>query len=130
MIAYLIMKIVRSQQMNIKVTKEQAAMLEDTLSQYRGMVRALMLLINAQWKTLQHCKEKDVVRSVEALMHPTKKRPLVKHHYFQSRFFKFPSYLRRVAINYAYGQVSSFQTRYEIGRASCRERVSISVSAE
>lgn len=113
MIAYLIMKIVRSQQMNIKVTKEQAAMLEDTLSQYRGMVRALMLLINAQWKTLQHCKEKDVVRSVEALMHPTKKRPLVKHRYFQSRFFKFPSYLRRVAINYAYGQVSSFQTRYD-----------------
>ena len=51
--------------------------------------------------------------AIERLMHPTTKNPQPKHQYFNNRFYKFPSYLRRAAINFAYGQVSSYMSRYD-----------------
>jgi hypothetical protein len=47
------------------------------------------------------------------MIYPTTKQPAVKHHYFNSCYYKFPSYLRRVAIMDATGQARSFNTRYK-----------------
>ena len=41
---------------------------------------------------------------------------------FNSRFYKFPSYYRRGAIQFAVGQVSSFVTRYRMWQSGIRKR--------
>ena len=46
-------------------------------------------------------------------MHPTNKNPQPKHRYFDRQFYKFPSYLRRAAIEFVKGQVSSYISRYD-----------------
>ena len=107
------MKIIRSDILNINTSAQQRHVLRQTLSLYQTYVRDLMLLINARWRTMQHYQGNDIIQAVEHLIHPTSKRPSVKHHYFKNRYYKFPSYLRRVAIMDAAGQVSSFQTRYD-----------------
>ncbi len=43
-------------------------------------------------------------------MHSTKDHPVVKYPRFDKRFYKFPSYLRRGAINDALGKVSSYMS--------------------
>lgn len=60
--------------------------------------------------------------AVEKLIHKTVKNPNPKHSYFGKRFYKFPSYLRRAAIEFVYGQVSSFQTRYREWQSGIRKR--------
>lgn len=107
------MKIIRSDRLNINTSAQQRHVLRQTLSLYQTYVRDLMLLINTRWRTMQHYQGNDIIQAVEHLTHPTSKRPSVKHHYFKNRYYKFPSYLRRVAIMDAAGQVSSFQTRYD-----------------
>ncbi|MFD3303951.1 hypothetical protein, partial [Alteromonas macleodii] len=99
------MKIIRSDILNINTSAQQRHVLRQTLSLYQSYVRDLMLLINARWRTMQYYQGNDVIQAVEHLIHPTSKRPSVKHHYFKNRYYKFPSYLRRVAIMDAAGQV-------------------------
>jgi IS605 OrfB family transposase len=60
--------------------------------------------------------------TVEKLIHKTAKNPSPKHSYFGKRFYKFPSYLRRAAIEFACGQVSSFLTRYRAWQSGERKR--------
>ncbi|MEZ8989260.1 IS200/IS605 family accessory protein TnpB-related protein [Vibrio breoganii] len=79
---------------------------------YRKYVRDLMVLINARWRKFQHHSGNEIIAAVESLIHPTKKRPEIKHHYFHHHYYKFPSYLRRVAIMDAMGQVRSFHSRF------------------
>lgn len=50
--------------------------------------------------------------AVERRVHPTAKNPHPRHDYFARRFYKFPSYLRRAAIEFVKGQVSSYLTCY------------------
>jgi putative transposase len=106
------MKIVRSDRYHINTTPESALALTGTLSMYRKYVRAVMTVISTHWPTMGSTQGNDIVRLVEGLIHPTNKRPDVRYQYFQKRFYKFPSYLRRVAIMDAAGQVRSFHTRY------------------
>lgn len=108
------MKIIRTDNLLLQTDKTQQSALADTLDIYRCFVRDLMLLINAQWKALQHYSGDEVVGAIERLIHPTSQRPVVKYRYFHRRYYKFPSYLRRVAINDAFGQVQSFRTRFEL----------------
>ena len=49
-------------------------------------------------------------RYVERLCHRTSKNPDIKYGSFDKRFHKFPSYLRRGAINEAIGKVSSYKS--------------------
>ena len=49
-------------------------------------------------------------RYVERLCHRTSKNPDIKYGSFDKRFHKFPSYLRRGAINEAIGMVSSYKS--------------------
>jgi IS605 OrfB family transposase len=106
------MKMIRSDKLKINTNSSQRDVLGDTLAYYRKYVRDLMVLINARWKLLQHASGNDCIKLVEELIHPTKYRPVIKHPHFHKNYYKFPSYLRRVAIMDAYGQVSSFYTRY------------------
>lgn len=107
------MKLIRSEKLNINTNAEGKEALASTLSAYRCYVRDLMVLINDRWRVFQHCKGNEIVKSVEHLIHPTSKRPEIKHVYFSKRYYKFPSYLRRVAIMDAFGQVQSFNTRFD-----------------
>lgn len=106
------MKLIRSDRLKINTSAEQRKALSDTLSLYRKYVRDLMVLVNARWRVFQHSTGNDVVKLVEDLIHPTLKLPVVKHTHFHKNYYKFPSYLRRVAIMDAVGQVRSFHTRY------------------
>ena len=106
------MKIIRSDTLKINTDSVQREALNSTLIMYQNYVRDLMRLINAQWHNLSSNQGNEIIKSVESLIHPTKKRPVVKHQYFHRCYYKFPSYLRRVAVMDATGQVRSFHTRY------------------
>ncbi len=51
-------------------------------------------------------------QTLEALIHKTTNNPEPEYPDFDRLYYKFPSYLRRAAISYATGQVSSYRTRF------------------
>lgn len=102
--------IIRTDKWPLQATTDQQRLMRMTLSEYHLYCRALSIVILSNWPKLG--SEEAFMPAIERLMHPTKQNPNVKHHYFHNRFYKFPSYLRRAAINFAYGQVSSYMTRY------------------
>jgi len=107
------MYLVRSNTFKINTDKKDHEDLRNTVDIYRRYVRDLMILVNAQWRVLSVYKGNEVIKAVESIIHPTQKRPNIKYSYFSRRYYKFPSYLRRVAIMDAVGQVRSFNTRYD-----------------
>ena len=117
------MEIIRSDRIALKTdSAEQREALQATLDVYRALVRDLMSVIATHWPRLGPCSDNQIVAPVEALIHPTKQRPDVRYPYFARRYYKFPSYLRRAAINDAAGQVRSFMTRYERWQSGDRNR--------
>lgn len=107
------MTIIRSDRLKIHAdSPAQREALAETLALYRRLVRDLMTVAFTHWPVIGPLKGNDVVSVVEGLIHPTAKRPEVRYRYFQNRYYKFPSYLRRVAIMDAVGQVRSFMSRY------------------
>ncbi|AWN17629.1 IS200/IS605 family accessory protein TnpB-related protein [Salinisphaera sp. LB1] len=108
------MNIVRSDRLALKAdTAPQREALRATLAIYRALVRDLMGVVIAHWHTLGAHSDNAIVAPIEALIHPTAKRRVVRYGYFAKRYYKFPSYLRRAAIMDAAGQVRSFMTRYD-----------------
>ena len=85
---------------------------DDTVEVYRHAVDYFIELVMANWNThfanLSHAN--DCIRVADGLSVRTIKRPMTPYNFCHD-FEKFPSYLRRVAIKAAYGQVSSYQTR-------------------
>jgi len=77
-------------------------------------------VVNTHWTMIANAKSRCSV--VEKLIHQTSKNPNPKYSYFGKRFYKFPSYLRRAAIEFAIGQVSSFLTRYQKWQSGIRNR--------
>lgn len=117
------MKIIRSDRLSIKSdSAAQREALADTLGLYRRLVRDLMSLAFTRWPQIGSLQGNAVVQAIEGLMHPTSRRPEVRYTYFHRRYYKFPSYLRRVAIMDAVGQVRSFQTRYRDWQDSDRRK--------
>ena len=117
------MEIIRSDRLVLKANSViQREALSHTLSVYRRLVRDLMSLAFVKWPTLGAMNGNEVVQVIEGLIHPTSKRPDVRYRYFSRRYYKFPSYLRRVAIMDAVGQVRSFQTRYSDWQDNARGR--------
>lgn len=104
---------IRSAKVNVNTNTQQSEVLSETLRVYRNYVRDLMVVINARWRHFQHAKGNEMIVAVETLIHPTSKRPIVKQPHFVKHYYKFPSYLRRVAIMDAAGQVRSFHSRYD-----------------
>lgn len=91
-----------------------------TVAQYRQFLKPLILIAYWNWTTLSALSSKERVNTLEKLVHQTSDNPNPKYNwYFQKAinnhpsFRKFPSYLRRAAIQDAIGIVSSFVTRWE-----------------
>ena len=85
---------------------------DDTVEVYRHAVDYFIELVMANWNThfANLSRANDCIRVAEGLSVRTIKRPMTPYNFCHD-FEKFPSYLRRVAIKAAYGQVSSYQTR-------------------
>ena len=116
-------KIIRTDKWILSPTKYQLSVLEDTVAIYRDMVRRLISIVNLRWKEIAVVEAKQGY--VEQLFHRTKDHPSPKFASFFSlgtKLYKFPSYLRRAAINDAIGHVSSFQTRYREWQGGTRKR--------
>lgn len=116
------MTIIRSDTLTLQVTSaEQQAALTETLDLYRRLVRDLMTVAYTHWPVVGVCEGNEAVKVLESLIHPTRHRPTVRYPYFSRRYYKFPSYLRRVAIMDAVGQVRSFVTRFDAWRRGERK---------
>jgi IS605 OrfB family transposase len=113
---------IRTDKWQITATREQKELLQNTVSEFRYLVRGLVGVIYTHWLTIGKLDAKAQIPAVERLIHATAKNPDIKYKYFGSRFHKFPSYYRRGAIQFAVGQVSSFVTRYREWQSGKRAR--------
>jgi IS605 OrfB family transposase len=112
--------IIRTDSWHLSPPPEQKQLLLLTVQEYRAFCRALVGIVNTHWTSIARAKNRCSV--VEKLIHKTSKNPNPKYQYFDQRFYKFPSYLRRAAIEFAIGQVSSFLTRYQRWQSGVRSR--------
>ncbi len=116
-------KIIRTDKWALSPDKNQLLILEDTVTIYRDMVRRLISIVNLRWKEIAIAEAQQ--RYVEQLFQATKNNPIPKFGKFfglGTKLYKFPSYLRRAAINDAIGHVSSFHTRYHDWQGGRRKR--------
>ena len=113
---------IRTDKWQIVATKEQKRLLQNTVSEFRCLVRCLVGVVYTHWSTIGRLDAKAQIPGVEKLVHTTAKNPSPKYQYFNCRFYKFPSYYRRGAIQFAVGQVSSFMTRYREWQSGIRKR--------
>ena len=116
-------KLIRTDKWILSPTKYQLSVLEDTVTIYRDMVRRLISIVNLHWKEIAVIEAQQ--RYVEQLFHATKNNPNPKFGKFfglGTKLYKFPSYLRRAAINDAIGHVSSFQTKYYDWQGGIRKK--------
>ncbi len=102
------------------MTQQQRDLAVLTVAQYRHFLKPLVLISYWNWESLSKLSAQERVNTLEKLIHRTTDNPNPKYGwYFQSAiknhpsFRKFPSYLRRAAIQDALGIVSSFVTRWE-----------------
>ncbi len=91
-----------------------------TVEEYRHFLKPLILIAYWNWGDLSKYSEKIKVNKLEKLVHKTANNPYPKYYWFFHKgitnhpsWRKFPSYLRRAAIQDALGIVSSFVTRWE-----------------
>jgi putative transposase len=113
---------VRTDKWQIVATQQQKELLQNTVSEFRYLVRCLVGVVNTHWSTIGLLDTKSQIPAVEKIIHQTAKNPTPKYQYFNRRFHKFPSYYRRGAIQFAVGQVSSFNTRYREWQSGIRKR--------
>lgn len=111
---------IRTDKWSLPVSPEQHHLMWGSVVEYRRFCRALSIIILNQWPQL--VQQESFTAAVERLIHPTSRNPSPRHRYFASRFYKFPSYLRRAAIEFCKGQVSSYLTRYDRWRGGQRVR--------
>lgn len=90
--------------------KHYAHIFKDTVRIYRSAVDILIKICLNEWTDIDALKGHEQLTFVEALVHSTKDHPVVKYPKFDKEFYKFPSYLRRGAINEAIGKVSSYMS--------------------
>ncbi len=95
-------------------------MVAETIALYRAYCRTLIGVLWVHQREISTAASPNAV--VERLIHATARNPNPKYAYFDRRFPKFPSYLRRAAIMAALGQVSSFSTRYDQWQGGTRKR--------
>ena len=84
---------------------------KETINIYREAVDFLIDVCLKEWDDISMIKGNlQRQRYVECLCHRTSDNPDIKYNSFDKKFFKFPSYLRRGAINEALGKVSSYKS--------------------
>ena len=83
---------------------------KDTVSVYRGAVDFLITVCLNEWDNISKIDQSQKRQQyVERLCHRTNGNPNPVYH-FDKKFYKFPNYLRRGAINEAIGKVSSYKS--------------------
>lgn len=113
---------IRSEKWSIVASSQQKELLSLTVCEFRCLVRCLVGVVYTNWLNIGLLDAKAQIPAVEKLIHTTTKNPSPKYQYFNQRFYKFPSYYRRGAIQFAIGQVSSFVTRYREWQSGIRTR--------
>jgi putative transposase len=102
------MKIVSSYGIEIK----KQHMFDATIKIYREAVSFLINCLNNEWPYIQAIdKAKTRFNFAEKLIHTTKYN--TAKYDFDAKFYKFPSYLRRAAIQAALGSVSSYYSNHK-----------------
>ena len=112
---------IRTDKWKLIATSFQKQLLQNTVSEFRRLVRCLVGVVNTHWSIIGLLDAKSQIPAVEKLIHATAKNPNPRYQYFNRRFQKFPSYYRRGAIQFAVGQVSSFNTRYTEWQSGIRK---------
>ncbi len=83
---------------------------KDTVALYRKAVDSLISICLNEWDDLSCIgSKKQQMSYIERLCHISRNRPIAKYQ-FDRQFYKFPSYLRRAAINEAIGKLSSYKS--------------------
>ena len=103
-------KLIRSESHRLPTTPQLREDVLRTIQVYRQAVRALSTVIMTHWPEITSAPSKCF--AIESLFHPTAKRPVVKYAILARKLGKMPSYLRRAAIEAAYGAVSSYLSNY------------------
>ncbi|WP_414587245.1 hypothetical protein [Scytonema sp. PCC 10023] len=101
-------EMIRTDVWDLIARPEEKCQLVITVEEYRKFLKPLVLIVNAQWVNLADLSAKDKVNAVEKMIHKTADNLTPKHDYYQKvidkhpSFRKFPSYLRRAAIESRY----------------------------
>lgn len=83
---------------------------KETVRLYRAAVDFFLMVCDYEWDAISLLdSSKQKLQFIEKLTHITADRPSVKY-CFDTDFYKFPSYLRRAAINEAVGKYSSYRS--------------------
>lgn len=86
--------------------------LENTLTIYRNALRFIIPIVNTRWSEMKDLNNtKQRMAYIEKLIHSTANHHAC--HNFDEKFPKFPTYLRRSAINKVLGIVSSYYSNLE-----------------
>ena len=85
---------------------------DDTLKVYTEAVKYLIAVVINEWDILKDESPQMVIRVLEPLIHKTKEHPNPRYG-FDKRFYKMPAYIRRAAIEDAFGCVSSYKSNLE-----------------
>lgn len=89
--------------------------MKNTVQIYRKALAFFIDVCNKEWTNISPIDtQQKRQRHIERLIHPTKSNPNPKYPFDikGSEYYKFPSYLRRAAINDAIGAVSSYRSNY------------------
>ena len=89
--------------------------MKNTVQIYRKALAFFIDVCNKEWTNISPIDtQQKRQRYVERLIHPTKSNPNPKYPFDikGSEYYKFPSYLRRAAINDAVGAVSGYRSNY------------------
>ena len=100
------MKIISSYAVKIKHYNQ---IFNDTVRIYQQAVMFFIQVLDSEWENLVSLSRKQKNGALEKLTHKTILNPSPKYD-FDSAFYKFPSYLRRAAIQSAVGSYSSYQS--------------------
>ena len=119
---------IRSDIWSLEMSQDQKRFSFFTVAEYRQFLKPLVLIAYWNWKELSSLTTKERVKQLENLVHKTAGNPVPKYSWYFKRaisnhpsFRKFPSYLRRAAIQDALGIVSSFVTRWDIWKRGERK---------
>ena len=99
--------------------RKQGLCFRKTFEAYRSAAACLITVFNSVWEELEAVgNAKRRFNTAEHLVHSTKKN--AARFDFDRRFPKMPSYLRRAAIQFALGAVSSYRTRLKAWETASR----------
>lgn len=111
---------IRTDVWEVSLSRQQRNLAASTVEEYRYFLKPLVLITYGNWDAISRASAKERVNALEKLIHQTADNPSPKYGWYLKKaldnhpsFRKFPSYLRRAAIQDALGIVSSFVTRWE-----------------